>query len=92
VAKILKEISPQFAKLYSDLGKPSIAPEPLLRSLLLQIFHSVRSKSMRIEQLEYNLPFRCFVGMEMDEAVWNHAVYSKNRERLLKEEIAESFF
>jgi transposase len=58
----------------------------------LQIFHSVRSKSMRIEQLEYNLPFRCFVGMEMDEAVWNHAVYSKNRERLLKEEIAESFF
>jgi hypothetical protein len=63
-----------------------------LRSLLLQIFYSVRSERMLIEQLQYNLLFRWFVGMEMDEAVWNHAVYSKNRERLLDEEIAESFF
>jgi transposase len=63
-----------------------------LRSLLLQIFYSVRSERMLIEQLQYNLLFRRFVGMEMDETVWNHAVYSKNRERLLNEEIAESFF
>jgi transposase len=92
VDEILKEMSPQFAKLYSDVGRPSIAPERLLRSLLLQIFYSVRSERMLIEQLQYNLLFRWFVGMEMDEAVWNLAVNSKNRERLLKEEIAESFF
>ena len=92
VDEILKEMSPQFAKLYSDVGRPSIAPERLLRSLLLQIFYSVRSERMLIEQLQYNLLFRWFVGMEMDEAVWNHAVYSKNRERLLNEEVAETFF
>ncbi len=92
VDEILKEMSPKFQKLYSKAGRPSIAPERLLRSLLLQIFYSVRSERMLIEQLQYNLLFRWFVGMEMDETVWNHAVYSKNRERLLNEEIAESFF
>ena len=92
VDEILKEMSPKFAKLYSEVGRPSIAPERLFRSLLLQIFYSVRSERMLIEQLQYNLLFRWFVGMEMDEAVWNHAVFSKNRERLLNEEIAESFF
>jgi transposase len=92
VDEILKEMSPQFAKLYSEVGRPSIAPERLFRSLLLQIFYSVRSERMLIEQLQYNLLFRWFVGMEMDEAVWNHAVFSKNRERLLNEEIAELFF
>jgi transposase len=92
VDEILKEMSPQFAKLYSEVRHPSIAPERLLRSLLLQIFYSVRSERMLIGQLQYNLLFRWFVGMERDEAVWNHAVYSKNRERLLQEEIAERFF
>lgn len=92
VDEILKEMSPQFAKLYSNVGRPSIAPERLLRSLLLQIFYSVRSERMLIEQLQYNLLFRWFVGMEMDEEIWNHAVFSKNRERLLNEEIAEGFF
>jgi len=92
VDEILKEMSPQFAKLYSSVGRPSIAPERLLRSLLLQIFYSVRSERMLIEQLQYNLLFRWFVGMEKDEEVWNHAVFSKNRERLLNEEIAEGFF
>src|SRR5260370_20526660 len=92
VDEILKEMSPRFAKLYSDVGRPSIAPERLFRSLLLQIFYSVRSERMLIEQLQYNLLFRWFVGMEMDETVWNHAVFSKNRERLLNEEIADGFF
>ena len=92
VDEILKEMSPQFARLYSEVGRPSIAPERLFRSLLLQIFYSVRSERMLIEQLQYNLLFRWFVGMEMDEVMWNHAVYSKNRERLLNEEIAASFF
>jgi transposase len=89
---ILKEMSPQFARRYSDVGRPSIAPERLLRLLLLQIFYSVRSERLLMEQLQYNLLFRWFVGMEMDEAVWNHAVFSKNRERLLNEKIAEAFF
>src|ERR1700688_5092983 len=92
VDEILKEMSPQFAKLYSEVGRPSIAPERLFRSLLLQIFYSVRSERMLIEQLEYNLLFRWFVGMEMDERVWDHAVFSKTRERLLNEEMAEAFF
>ena len=85
-------MSPKFQKLYANVGRPSIAPERLLRSLLLQVFYSVRSERMLIEQLQYNMLFRWFVGMEMDETVWNHAVYSKNRERLLNEEIAEGFF
>jgi transposase len=89
---ILKEMSPRFAELYSDRGRPSIAPERLLRALLLQIFYSVRSERMLMEQLDYNLLFRWFVGMEMDEEVWDHAVFSKNRERLLNHAVAESFF
>src|SRR5712691_6536732 len=89
---ILKEMSPRFARLYSDRGRPSIAPERLLRALLLQIFYSVRSERMLMEQLDYNLLFRWFVGMEVDEEVWDHAVFSKNRERLLNQEIAQAFF
>ena len=89
---VLKEMSPRFARLYSNLGRPSIAPERLLRALLLQVFYSVRSERMLMEQLDYNLLFRWFVGMEMDEEVWDHAVFSKNRDRLLNQEIAEAFF
>lgn len=92
VDKVLEEMSPRFAKLYSDVGRPSIAPERLLRALLLQIFYSVRSERLLMEQLDYNLLFRWFVGLAMDEPVWNHAVFSHNRERLLNEEIAEVFF
>jgi transposase len=92
VDTILKEMSPRFARLYADVGRPSIAPERLLRALLLQIFYSVRSERLLMEQLDYNLLFRWFVGMQMDEAVWNHAVFSKNRDRLLNHEVAEAFF
>src|SRR3979409_2088829 len=83
VDEILKEMSPKFAKLYSDVGRPSIAPERLLRLLLLQVFYSVRSERMLIEQLQYNLLFRWFVGMGMDEPVWIHRGNGKNRERWL---------
>lgn len=69
VETILKEMSPRFAWLYAKVGRPSIAPERLLRALLLQIFYSVRSERLLMEQLDYNLLFRWFVGMEMDEAV-----------------------
>lgn len=92
VDDILKEMSPRFANLYAQTGRPSIPPERLLRALLLQILYTVRSERLLMEQLNYNLLFRWFVGMDMDEAVWNHAVFSKNRERLLNEEVAEVFF
>jgi transposase len=92
VDTVLAEMSPRLARLYSDVGRPSIAPERLLRALLLQIFYSVRSERLLMEQLDYNLLFRWFVGLAMDEPVWNHAVFSHNRERLLNEEIAEVFF
>src|ERR1017187_3433675 len=89
---ILKEMSPRFAKLYADTGRPSIPPERLLRALLLQILYTVRSERLLMEQLQYNLLFRWLGGMDIGEPVWNHAVFSKNRERLLNEEVAEAFF
>lgn len=92
VDQVLKEMSPQFGKLYSEVGRPSIAPERLLRALLLQIFYSVRSERLLMEQLDYNLLFRWFVGMNMDEEVWVPTVFTKNRDRLLKYAIAAGFF
>jgi transposase len=90
--RVLEKLSPEFDKLYSDLGRQSIPPERLLRALLLQTLYTVRSERLLIEQLDYNLLFRWFVGLNMDEAVWNATVYSKNRERLLKGDIAVKFF
>ncbi len=92
VDEVLRSMSRQFDKLYAETGRKSIPPERLLRALLLQIFYSVRSERMLMEQLHYNLLFRWFVGLEMDEPVWNHAVFSKNRERLLNQDIARGFF
>src|ERR1017187_74783 len=88
----LKEMSPQFAEMYSHYGRPSIAPEKLLRALLLQVLYSVRSERLLMEQLGYNLLFRWFVGMSMDDGVGDVTVFTKNRERLLEGEIAEAFF
>jgi len=92
VDQILKEMSPQFGRLYSSIGRPSIAPERLLRALLLQIFYSIRSERMLMEQLDYNLLFRWFVGMSMDEEAWVPTVFTKNRDRLLKHAVAACFF
>jgi transposase len=92
VDEILVGMSKRFDSLYAEAGRPSIPPERLLRALLLQIFFSVRSERMLMQQLDYNLLFRWFVGLEIDEPVWNHAVFSKNRERLLNEEVAREFF
>lgn len=92
VDRVLKEMSPLFGKLYAEVGRPSIAPERLLRALLLQVFYSVRSERLLMEQLDYNLLFRWFVGLTMDEQVWVPTVFTKNRERLLKQAVAESFF
>jgi len=88
----LKSLSPTFSQLYSAFGRPSIPPEKLLRALLLQVLYTVRSERMLMEQLEYNLLFRWFVGLNMDEAVWVPTVFSKNRDRLWEGDIAEKFF
>src|SRR5216110_258448 len=90
--EIFKQLSPRFDKLYSRVGRPSIAPERLLRALLLQVLYSVRSERMLMEQLQYNLLFRWFVGLGMDDAVWAPTTFTKNRDRLLEGDIARAFF
>ena len=92
VDEILVDLSPRFKKLYSKTGRPSIAPEKLLRALLLQVLYSVRSERMLMEQLDYNMLFRWFVGLSMDDDVWDATTFTKNRERLLKGNIAEELF
>jgi transposase len=88
----LKAMSPLFAQLYSHTGRPSIPPEKLLRCLLLQVLYSIRSERLLMEQLDYNLLFRWFVGLNMDDQVWDATVFTKNRERLLEGEVAGEFF
>src|SRR5678809_1459277 len=92
VDAVLTELSPQFERLYARVGRPSIAPERLLRALLLQVLYSTRSERLLMEQLDYNLLFRWFVGLNMDDAVWDATVFTKNRERLLAGDIAQAFF
>ena len=92
VDEALKRLSPGFSSLYADSGRPSIPPERLLRALLLQVLFSIRSERLLIEQLEYNLLFRWFVGLGVDDPVWVPTVFTKNRDRLLQGEVAEEFF
>jgi len=92
VDQVLTGMSKQFDRLYSDVGRPSIPPERLLRALLLQVFYSIRSENLLMEQLDYNLLFRWFVGLEIDDRVWDATVYSKNRDRLLNQDVAQRFF
>lgn len=88
----LGSLSGEFEKLYARVGRPSIAPEKLLRALLLQALYTVRSERLLMEQLNYNLLFRWFVGLNMDDTVWDATVFTKNRERLLAGDIAQKFF
>src|SRR6201990_3071033 len=90
--EVLKGLSGKFHALYSATGRPSIAPEKLLRARLLQVLYTVRSERLLMEQLQYNLLFRWFVGLNMDEPVWVATVFTKNRDRLLEGEIASLFF
>src|SRR6478609_9535096 len=87
----LAQLSPDFARLYAPTGRASIAPEKLLRALLLQAFYSVRSERQLMEQLTYNMLFRWFVGLSMDAPVWDVTVFTKNRDRLLEGDIAAAF-
>src|SRR5438132_1930106 len=90
--EVLRQLSRRFARLYAKTGRPSIAPEKLLRALLLQVLYTVRSERLLMEQLQYNLLFRWFVGLSMDDQVWDVTVFTKNRERLLRGDVAEAFF
>src|SRR5215471_11454349 len=91
VDEILREMSREFDKLYASVGRPSIPPERLLRAQLLQIFYSIRSERLLMEQLDYNILFRWFVGLSMDEPIWDPTVFTKNRDRLLTQDLARSF-
>jgi transposase len=88
----LRNMGPQFEAMYARVGRPSIAPEKLLRALLLQVLYTVRSERMLMEQLEYNLLFRWFVGMNIDDPVWDVTVFTKNRKRLLAADVAKMLF
>ena len=92
VNQALGELSRDFQAMYSREGRPSIPPEKLLRALLLQVLYTIRSERLLMEQLDYNLLFRWFVGLSMDDKVWNHSVFSKNRERFLRSDLAAAFF
>ena len=92
VDPLLVALSPRFRRLYSAIGRPSIPPEQLLRALLLQVLYTIRSERQLIERLEFDLLFRWFVGLGLDQPVWHATTFTKNRERLLEGEIAEKFF
>ncbi len=91
VDRALLELSPEFSKMYSHTGRPSVPPEKLLKALLLQIFYSVRSVRLLMEQINYSILFRWFLDMAVDDPVWDHSTFSQNQERLLRSEIAAKF-
>ena len=88
----LRSLSRRFAGLYSQTGRPSIPPEQLLRALLLQVLYTVRSERLLMEELDYNLLFRWFVGLNLDDPVWHPTTFTKNRDRLLAGDVAAAFF
>src|SRR5690242_8226565 len=89
---VLRELSPSFDRMYSATGRPSIPPERLLKASLLMALYTVRSERLFCEQLDYNLLFRWFLDLEMDEASFDHSTFSRNRARLLEHEVAGEFF
>jgi transposase len=88
----LAQLSPRFDQLYSTMGRPSIPPEKLLRALLLQLLYSIRSERLLMEELDYNILYRWFVGLSLDDAVWDATTFTKNRDRLLDGDVANAFF
>ncbi|MCD6249065.1 MAG: transposase [candidate division Zixibacteria bacterium] len=91
VDRILAGLSGELTLMYSHTGRPSIAPERLLRALLLQVLYTIRSERMLMEQLDYNMLFRWFVGLSMDDMVWDHSTFTKNRDRFLESDLAGAF-
>jgi transposase len=90
--KVLATLSPRFTKMYSDIGRPSIPPEQLLRALLVQSLYTIRSERLLMEEIDYSIVFRWFVGLSLDEPIWSPTTFSKNRDRLLEGDIASAFF
>jgi transposase len=89
--EVLASLSPRFSKMYSDIGRPSIPPEQLLRALLLQSLYTIRSERLLMEEIDYSILFRWFVGLGMDDAIWSPTTFSKNRDRLLQSDVAAAF-
>src|SRR5439155_18280575 len=89
---VFADLSPRFTKMYSDIGRPSILPEQLLRALVLQSLYTVRSERLLMEEIDYSVLFRWFVGLGMDDPIWSPTTFSKNRDRLLESDIASAFF
>ena len=85
-------LSPRFDRLYSTIGRPSIPPEQLLRALLLQMLYSIRSERLLMEELDYSVLYRWFVGLSLDDPIWDATTFTKNRDRLLDGDIADAFF
>src|SRR5690606_29997848 len=92
VDQVLEGLSGDFSRMYARTGRPSVPPEQMLRALLIQVLYSVRSERQLMEQLDYNLLFRWFVGLNADDPVWSPTTFSKNRDRLLAGDVAVSFF
>ena len=90
--EVLAALSPRFTKMYSDIGRPSIPPEQLLRALLIQSLYTVRSERLLMEEIDYSVLYRWFVGLSMDDPIWSPTTFSKNRDRLLESDIAAAFF
>src|SRR6267378_4639564 len=90
--RVFADLSPRFAKMYSDIGRPSIPPEQLLRALVLQSLYTVRSERLLMEEIDYSVLYRWFIGLSMDEPIWSPTTFSKNRDRLLKADVASAFF
>ena len=88
----LQRLSPRFDRLYSTIGRPSIPPEKLLRALLLQMLYSIRSERLLMEELDYNILYRWFVGLSLDDPIWDATTFTKNRDRLLDGDVADAFF
>src|SRR5215212_5479979 len=88
----LQRLSPRFDRLYSTMGRPSVPPEKLLRALLLQMLYSIRSERLLMEELDYSVLYRWFVGLSLDDPVWDATTFTKNRDRLLAGDIADAFF
>src|SRR3954470_17178632 len=90
--RVFADLSPRFSHMYSDIGRPSIPPEQLLRALLIQSLYTVRSERLLMEEIDYSVLYRWFVGLSMDAPIWSPTTFSKNRDRLLESDIAGAFF
>src|SRR6266700_932970 len=91
VDEVLQQLSPQFDAMYARVGRPSIPPEQLLRAQLLQMLYSIRSERLLMEEIDYSMLFRWFIGLNLDDEVWDATVFTKNRDRLLEADVAQEF-